>query len=169
MLNKIDKLAIITAIVLTFLAVMAKLSESKVDIIKNPITQKSNYQKIVNVGGKKSLIIKSDQQGHYLIDGKINNIPVKFIVDTGASTVGIPIDIAKKANLKKIKEVLMSTPSGTEITSSTIIPSLIFGPFHLKNFDGIMVSSDLEFVLLGSNALENFQITQKKGVMIIEQ
>ena len=167
MLNKIDRLAIILTIALSFFVLMEKFDELKINFTNKQITEKIYFQKVIQIDNKKSLIVKSNRYGHYLINGKINGIPVKFAVDTGATTVAVPTDIAKKANLKKIKPVKMCTPAGTAITSSTVIPSLTFGPFHLKNFEGIFVSSELQFVLLGSNALKNFNITQKNGTMII--
>ncbi len=60
-----------------------------------------NVQTQVLPGGVKEIILQSSTHGHYVATGKINNKKVKFLVDTGASYVSVPENVAKKVGLKK--------------------------------------------------------------------
>lgn len=59
-----------------------------------------NQQLVSHVrGGATEIELKANRQGHYLVDGTINNHSVTFILDTGATTVSISESVAQKAGL----------------------------------------------------------------------
>ena len=45
------------------------------------------------------LILTADRQGHYRVKGRINQIPVDFLVDTGATMIALSKSQADKMNL----------------------------------------------------------------------
>ena len=47
-------------------------------------------------GQLQEVILKRNRYGHYVTRGKINNQPVTFMLDTGASDISVPDKIAKK-------------------------------------------------------------------------
>ncbi len=60
-------------------------------------------------------IVSADKSGHYRIKGQINDYPVTFMVDTGATLVAIPQEIADKIGLVGRYPINISTANG-EIT-----------------------------------------------------
>ena len=46
-----------------------------------------------------NLILNADNEGHYRIKGQINEYPVEFLVDTGATLVAIPQNIADRLHI----------------------------------------------------------------------
>jgi aspartyl protease family protein len=50
-----------------------------------------------NENGVIAVTLKQDRQGHYTVSGLINNAPIDFLVDTGATDVVIPAGLAKQA------------------------------------------------------------------------
>ena len=49
--------------------------------------------------GQAEVILDQNRQGHYVARGTINEIPVTFLLDTGATQVSIPAHIAEQLGL----------------------------------------------------------------------
>jgi len=80
---------------------------------KNKRNPNQNVSTQVLNSGEKEVVLESGSYGHYIATGKINNTKVTFLVDTGASYVSVPEDVANKVGLKKGAEMLVSTANGT--------------------------------------------------------
>ena len=117
-----------------------------------------------NVGGV--LIIKQSGNGHYFVEGTINGKPLTFVVDTGASTVALPREVAMSAQIYCRENVLVQTANGSASACTTVIARLKFGPFLIKDTTA-MISPNLGQPLLGMSVLQQFKIEQDQGVMRI--
>jgi aspartyl protease family protein len=113
--------------------------------------------------------LSADQEGHYRIKGRINDYPVEFLVDTGATLVAIPQSIAEKLHIKGRYPITISTASGEVTGSLTRIEQLSFGEFNLKDVKAVIIpgASD-ETVLLGMNVLSQFDIKQEDKQLILK-
>jgi aspartyl protease family protein len=49
--------------------------------------------------GDRKIAIKASNNGHFYVQIKINKVPIRFMVDTGASDISMTIKDAKKANI----------------------------------------------------------------------
>ncbi len=93
---------------------------------------------------------------HYFIKGTINNVPVTFLVDTGATNVSIPESIAKRIGINSLVKGNANTAAGRIQIHPTRIHSLKMGPIELKNIAGhINPNSQSDYVLLGLSALNH--------------
>ena len=61
----------------------------------------------------------SNVQGHFVASGQINGQPVDFMLDTGATDVSIPADVAKRLKLEEGFGVTLSTANGLSPVSYT--------------------------------------------------
>lgn len=59
------------------------------------------------------LVIPRSPDGHFYIDGEVNHEPVRFMVDTGASSVAVSTRLARRAQLPEGRPVTVSTANGT--------------------------------------------------------
>lgn len=116
------------------------------------------------VSGGGTLVISQGQGGHYFIDGAINGNFLNFIIDTGATTVTIPLGMAKDAGLKCQQMALMQTANGTSRACTTTIDKLTFGGFTLQGVEATVVPN-LAQPLLGMNVLKRFRVEQDGGQM----
>ena len=69
--------------------------------------------------GQYMVYLKSNQNHSYIANGFINGYPVKFIVDTGATSVVVPDAIAQKIGLHKGNPYKANTANGSIIVYST--------------------------------------------------
>jgi len=89
---------------------------------------------------------------------------VSFVIDTGASLFTLPQGVATAAGILCQSQAMMTTGNGDTHACTTIIPSLKFGNFTLKNVEA-MIAPNLNQPLLGMNVLKKFRIEQDSGEM----
>ncbi|MCC5014174.1 MULTISPECIES: retropepsin-like aspartic protease family protein [Legionella] len=117
-----------------------------------------------------SVTIVADEQGHYYIDGSINDYPVKFILDTGATLVAIPQWLAAKLQLQGRYPISIQTASGEVTGTLTRLKQLSFAKFTLNNVKAVIVpGSDDDTILLGMNVLSQFNLSQQDKQLIIKK
>jgi clan AA aspartic protease (TIGR02281 family) len=112
------------------------------------------------------LKLKQNSSGHYAIDASINEKPLNFVVDTGASVVSLPESVAHSALIYCDDKVDMATANGLSSACSTKIKKLKFGPFVVSNVEAVIMPN-LSQPLLGMNVLQFFKVAQEKGEMHI--
>lgn len=112
------------------------------------------------------LVIKPKEGGHYFVDSHINDQPLNFLIDTGATNVAIPQADATAAHLICEKQTSINTANGIASACETTITTLTFGPFTLKNVTAT-INPTLAQPLLGMNVLQQFKISQESGEMHI--
>ncbi|MFY9259602.1 MAG: TIGR02281 family clan AA aspartic protease [Gallionella sp.] len=112
------------------------------------------------------LVLKPKEGGHYFVDSHINDNPLNFLIDTGATTVAIPQSMATAARLVCEKQTTINTANGTATACETTIATLTFGPFILKNV-AATINPTLDQPLLGMNVLQQFKISQERDEMHI--
>lgn len=123
--------------------------------------------KMVNNEGDSStgsLVLGQGNNGHYFVDGAINDQFLNFMIDTGATTVAIPQAVANSAGLRCIKKGYSGTANGVTPICSTKIQKFKFGNFILRDVDAI-IAPNLEQPLLGMSVLKRFRIDQDNGQM----
>ncbi|WP_231883550.1 MULTISPECIES: retropepsin-like aspartic protease family protein [Methylomonas] len=96
----------------------------------------------------------------------INNVPMPFLLDTGATRTVIPIAMAIKASLPFGDIVLSNTAGGKVADRSTQIASLALGNAVLRNLDA-QINEHLDEVLIGMNTLKYFQMTQTGNTLTL--
>jgi aspartyl protease family protein len=117
------------------------------------------------------LVIKRARDGHFYVAGHVNGKPVKFLVDTGASLVGVSEKFAQKAGLVGGEPTVFRTANG-ELAGRIIanVPINV-GPIAVS---GIRVGVGLEGhevndALLGQNFLSKFDVLLRQDQMILRK
>lgn len=116
--------------------------------------------------GDGSMEVQRHANGHFYLPGTVENVPVTFMVDTGASVTAISSELAREAGIRNCKEVQFHTASGTANGCIALVQHMTLGNFVLQNIT-IAVMPNMEVNLLGTNVLRNFQISQSDSTMLI--
>ncbi|KTD24494.1 MULTISPECIES: TIGR02281 family clan AA aspartic protease [Legionella] len=117
-----------------------------------------------------TITITPDAEGHYRIDGYINDYPVKFLVDTGASLVAISQNLAAQLGLQGRYVIRLQTAGGEVTGSLTRLQKLSFGRFTLNNIKAVIIAGGKEDeVLLGMNVLSQFNLSQQDKRLMIKK
>jgi aspartyl protease family protein len=116
------------------------------------------------------LTIKQSSNNHFMIDVLVNDKPIVFMVDTGATSVVLSLDDAKNAGidiskLNFYREVF--TANGTVKVADAKVDIKI-GGFELQNFSVLVNPSDATDSLLGMSLLNKFEsISFKDDTMML--
>jgi len=130
---------------------------------QSPITTESS-------DGIKTLVLQRNRQGHYISNGSINNIPVVFMLDTGATDVSIPEKIAQKLDLKKGRSAIYQTANGPVKVSMTRLQHVSLGDISLNNVRAtINPGFHSNEILLGMSFLKHLEFTQRGNQLTLKQ
>lgn len=114
--------------------------------------------------------LASNNQGHFVASGQINGQSVDFMLDTGATDVSIPAEMAERLKLEKGFGVTLSTANGRTQGYRTRIERLQLGDIVLREVRALVVPGlDGKQVLLGMSALNKLEFTQRGGTMLLRQ
>ncbi len=120
------------------------------------------------VGGDK-IVLTASSGGHFLKQGQINGKSVELMVDTGATSVGIGIEDAKRLGLdyQAGQPVRVSTANGTVMGRRIKLASVRVGDVEIFDVDGVVSSGSMPYVLLGNSFLTRFQMTRTNDQMVL--
>jgi aspartyl protease family protein len=114
--------------------------------------------------------LASNTQGHFVASGQINGQAVNFMLDTGATDVAIPAEMAERLKLEQGFGVTLSTANGRAEGYRTRVDRLQLGDIVLRDVRAIVVPGlDGNQVLLGMSALNKLEFTQRGGTMLLRQ
>ena len=114
--------------------------------------------------------LESNIQGHFVADGLINGQPVTFLLDTGATDVAIPAELAEELDLARGAPVRLQTANGQTTGYRTVLDSLALGDIVLQDVRALIAPGfGGEQVLLGMSALKQLEFTQRAGTLVLRQ
>lgn len=139
-------------------------SSSAVDLAKFRESPKVSYRM-----EKQEIVLNASRDGHYYIRGKINGREVTFVVDTGASSVAIPIQSASAFGISGCSPALSNTANGTVNSCITVAEQIQLGDYTLHSVEINLLPNLSGAPLLGMSALSRFKMEQRNGVMRLYQ
>ncbi|MDM5077610.1 retroviral-like aspartic protease family protein [Aeromonas media] len=114
------------------------------------------------------LLLKADASGHYRLEGAINNQPVQLLLDTGATRVTIPQQVADRLGLIVHGSSQVNTAAGQIRVGNGTIETLAMGPLTLYDLAiFINPAADGDEVLVGMNALGRLELVQKERQLLL--
>jgi aspartyl protease family protein len=111
-----------------------------------------------------SVILYANPQGHFLSDCQINGASLKFLVDTGATTVAMNSGDAKFANIdyKRGEPIQIGTANGVVTAYRVTIANLKIGSITLSQVEAsVLEGGSPSVVLLGMSALSRLDMKRQ--------
>jgi len=109
-------------------------------------------------GGAQRVVLTGDSKGHFLTTVAVNGTSIQFLVDTGATSVTISADDARRANVaySASDRVTMQTANGAAAAYRVKFNTVKLGDITLNNVDGLVMEGNGlggRFGLLGMSFL----------------
>lgn len=114
----------------------------------------------IQVVGSDRVELGRARDGHFHMDGAIQGKPVRFLIDTGASTVSISRELAERAGLGCDIASTFRTANGSVHGCTSRVAALDFGPFRVENLAVAILPNLGDEPLLGMNALRQVRMEQ---------
>lgn len=120
--------------------------------------------------GSREIVIPMGQGGHFFVDGSINGRAVRFMVDTGATTVAMSAAEAQRLGIdyRKGERGFVGTAGGTMPAWGVNLGSVRVGEIELPNVQATISPAGMPFVLLGNSFLNRFQMRRENDVLRLE-
>lgn len=122
-------------------------------------------------GEKRRIVLHASSNGHFRSQGQINGKTVTFLVDTGASAVGMSVADADRIglNYRAGEPVQMQTANGTTTGWLIKLNSVRLGSVEIYDVEGVVSPATMSYVLLGNSYLTRFQMTRTNDQLVLEQ
>jgi aspartyl protease family protein len=123
-------------------------------------------------GGGKEIVLTAGSGGHFQTTGQINGKAVQFMVDTGASMVGISQVEADRLGLdykSSPRRGFAETANGRVPAYAITLTSVRVGDVEVANVDAMIVPATMPYVLLGNSFLTRFQMKRENDTMRLEK
>jgi aspartyl protease family protein len=118
--------------------------------------------------GGQQVVLKRNRYGHYVGIGKINGREAAFLLDTGATDVVIPEELAASYGLQRGPAYQTVTANGTIQVYGTLLNTIELGSIRLYNVRAA-INPHMEGaeILLGMSFLKHLGLSQQGDELII--
>jgi aspartyl protease family protein len=119
--------------------------------------------------GRQSVMLTVDRSGHFMHEGTINGQPIRFLVDTGASTIAMPAAEARRLGIDYRKGVLGSsqTANGSVPVYVVRLDRVGLGAIELTGVDAVVIEQGLNVTLLGMSFLSRVDMRREGETMTL--
>jgi len=113
--------------------------------------------------------IAADGQGHHRIVGQVNGRTIRFLVDTGATSVSLPATFARNAGIdyQKGARGMVQTANGPAAAYRVRIDSVTVGDITLYQVDAIVMEAGLDTALLGMSFLSRTDMKRDGANLVL--
>jgi len=117
------------------------------------------------------IVLTAESGGHFMGQGAINGQAVRFMIDTGATTVAMGAAEADRIGLKYKGGQLgySGTANGTVTVWRVKLSSVRVGDVEIYDVDGVVFPTNMPFVLLGNSFLGRFQMKRDNDQMVLDK
>jgi aspartyl protease family protein len=153
------------------LSVQGETATIEVDGKKRVLRVGQNVASQSSGSGPASATLTADAAGHFLTIGNVNGTTIRFIVDTGASTISIGASDARRIGIDPSKGQMGYSQTANGVTQVSLVKlnSVRVGDIVLNNVDATVHQQDLPFALLGMSFLNRMEMQRNGETMTLKQ
>jgi len=153
----------------TIIAVEKDRAIVEIDGKKRVLAQGQHYRQAGAVAERQSVTLAADSTGHFISEGSINGIPIRFIVDTGATSIALPGAEALRMGIdyRKGQRGFTQTANGPAPTYLVKLETVRLGAIELNGVDAIVIEQGLNIALLGMSFLGRVEMKQDGSTMTL--
>ena len=122
--------------------------------------------------GYREALLEGDGRGQYAADALVNGLPVRMLVDTGASDVVLSASTAARLALAPSgRPRAIQTANGRTTASPALLSHVSFGGLYMNDVEALILAPEAgEVNLLGESFLKRLvSVEQRDGVLILRQ
>lgn len=116
--------------------------------------------------------LRRQDDGHYWLQVDVNGKPVRFMIDSGATTTAINANTASETGVEVNANgypIILSTANGRVAAKRGIVRSLTVGPHSIENHQVVVSESFGDVNVLGMNFLDSMKSWKVEANMMVLQ
>jgi len=127
------------------------------------------YRSAAPSSGRETTTLAADPQGHFIAEGLVNGVSMRFVVDTGATAVTLPASEAIRAGLdyRAGTREAVQTANGVAHAYHVTLTSVKLGDIQLSAVDALVVEEGLPIALLGMSFLNRVEMRRDGQMMTL--
>lgn len=149
-----------------FLLLLTWFASGYLERLNNPNVQVVSR---VDPGGNPEVLLQQNRAGHYVATGAIDDVPVVFLVDTGATDVAVSQQVAERIGLEKGFRVTVNTANGISYGWNTILDKVTLGNIEMTAVPATIMPGLGQEALLGMSFLKRLTLIQRGEELLIRQ
>ena len=116
-----------------------------------------------------TVALSADTQGHHWASGQVNGKTIRFLVDTGATSIALPATFAKNAGIDYLKGLRgsVSTANGNAGAYRVKLDSVTVGDITLYQVDAVIMEGGLDTALLGMSFLSRTDMKRDGANLVL--
>lgn len=127
-----------------------------------------------DTGGNSSgsrIVLPAGSGGHFTGLGTINGHSIRFVIDTGATSVSMGIDEAVRLGLdvRSGTATGVMTANGAVAARSLSLASVRVGDVTVYNVQATVVPQSMPYILLGNSFLSRFQMHSDNDTLVLDK
>jgi aspartyl protease family protein len=115
------------------------------------------------------IVLSASSGGHFMTQGSINGRATGFMVDTGATSVAMGMDEAKRLGIRyeNGERYQSGTANGTVVGYRVTLTSLRIQDVEVNNVEAAVLPGSMPFILLGNTFLNRFQMKRDNDLLTL--
>lgn len=124
-----------------------------------------------SAGGGTQIVLTAGLGGHFLTGGSINGRAVRFMVDTGATTVSMSEADADRIGLKykNSPRHTVGTANGMVGVYVVMLDVVRVGDVQVYNVEAVVSPQPMPYILLGNSFLTRFQMKRENDQLTLDK
>ncbi len=116
-----------------------------------------------------SIVLTAGSGGHFVASGAVNGRSVQFLVDTGATSVAMGADEARRLGIQfeKGQRMQSSTANGVVAAFRVSLTSVRIQDVEVFNVDATVLPQSMPYILLGNSFLTRFQMMRENETLTL--
>ncbi|WBY03102.1 TIGR02281 family clan AA aspartic protease [Ramlibacter tataouinensis] len=121
--------------------------------------------------GGDRIVLTASSGGHFLSEGRINGRAAYFMVDTGATSIGLGAAEAERLGIdyKSGQPVRMGTANGVALGWRVMLASVRIREVEVRDVEAVVGQQPMPYILLGNSFLNRFQMKRENDQMVLER
>jgi len=153
----------------TVVSVTREHATVEIDGSRRILTLGQHYRSGQVVSSRESVTLAADPRGHFFADAAVNDIPMRFVVDTGASAVVLSAADALRLGIDWHKGArrTMQTANGPTAGYLVKLDKVRVGGIELHDVDGVILEQGMGVGLLGMSFLNRLEMRRDGDSMTL--
>jgi aspartyl protease family protein len=153
----------------TVLSVDRESALMEIEGTRRTLQQGQHYRRAAVTSDRAQVTLAAGPGGHFVGEGAVNGKSIRFLVDTGATSIALPASFAQRAGIdfRKGEPGLSNTANGLVTVFRVNLDTVRLGDIELQSVDAVVFEAGLDTALLGMSFLNRVDMKREGDTMTL--